>query len=174
MVSGAWGARTVAVEIGPYNLTSVEIDAWTLHSIDYGGRPFITPTGFMQTVVSMGPPGSSCCPGSCCHWNGTGHGGEVVFNVTLEVDGVPHPLPLRPTPSALHPTATAAAAWTECDRIFGSGGGNCAAVGLVEGGADAAACEAACLLHPTCTAFNLRLVDPGGCSLRACTAGTVQ
>ena len=59
-VFGAWGARTAAVQVGPYNLTVLETDAWTLHSIDYGGRPFITPTGFMQTVVSLGKPGSAC------------------------------------------------------------------------------------------------------------------
>ena len=95
-----------------------------------------------------------------------------MFNITLEVDGVPHPLPLHPTVTVLPSTATIGArtsiaaataattttTWAECGRIFGSGGGNCAAVGLVEDGAGVAECEAACLEHPTCTAFNLRLV----------------
>jgi hypothetical protein len=49
-------------------------------------KKWLTPTGFMGSVLSTGS-NASCCPGSCCHWNGTGHGGEVVLNVSIVVDG---------------------------------------------------------------------------------------
>ena len=59
--------------------------------------------------------------------------------------------------------------WTQCSGIFTG----CPAVGLVEGGADVTECEAKCESTPNCTAFNVRMVKPGGCSLRHCPPGTL-
>ena len=58
--------------------------------------------------------------------------------------------------------------WTQCSKIFG-----CEAVGLLEGGAGPAECEAKCASMTNCTAFNVRMVAPGGCSLRHCPPGTL-
>ena len=49
----------------------------------------------------------------------------------------------------------------------------CPPVGLLEGGASVAECEAKCASMPNCTAFNIRMVKPGGCSLRNCPPGTL-
>ena len=48
-------------------------------------HPWVTPTGFMGTVISCG--NGTYCPGNGTHWNGTGHGGEAVFSVAASADG---------------------------------------------------------------------------------------
>ena len=173
-LSGPPGQRQVQVHVGQYSVELTELTAWTLHQLRHrhattpAGAPFepwITPTGFMGSVMSLGSD-ASCCPGACCHWNGTGHGGEVVLNVTLVVDGVRHAVPPPPPPPP--PQASLAATWTQCDRIFGG----CPAVGLLEGGAGPAECERRCSALPNCTAFNVRMTPRGGCSLRDCPPGT--
>ena len=53
--------------------------------------------------------------------------------------------------------------------MFGS---ECTSVGLLEGGAGPADCEAHCLKRHNCSAFNVRMSKQGGCSLRNCPPGT--
>ena len=218
-LSGAAPARQVVVVVGGYSASFTEATAWTVHEVEarlpqpphaqqQAFSKWITPTGFMGSVMSLGS-NDTCCPGSCCHWNGTGHGGERILNVTLLVDGRGHAVVGggggAPRPPAVDVDTDAVAvpavavtpragahdepenlgapvvgggahdpeatgndgAWVRCGKIFG-----CPAVGLVEGGAGPAECEAKCAALPNCSAFNVRMSAQGGCSLRDCATGT--
>lgn len=85
---------------------------------------------------------------------------QTVSNVNLHKHACPPPAALT--------SRTETSGWTECLKLFG-----CPAVGLLEGGATVAQCEAKCAAMPNCTAFNVRMVKPGGCSLRNCPPGTL-
>eukprot|EP00750_Incisomonas_marina_P026994 INCI607.3.p1 GENE.INCI607.3~~INCI607.3.p1 ORF type:complete len:324 (+),score=32.64 INCI607.3:128-1099(+) len=103
----------VRIVVGPYNLTTCNATAWTFRDLWYEGFELLSPTGFTQTVSNVdiapnthstvwpalqpvspacpvirqgpnGPPAPGAPAGS--GFLGTGHGGEFVFSVTLEVN----------------------------------------------------------------------------------------
>ncbi len=72
------------VEVGDYAVRFWQKAAWTLASVDYRGKRILSHTGAYQTVLrARGEDGKSI-------WIGTGHGGEEVHEVVLEVDGASH------------------------------------------------------------------------------------
>ena len=154
-------ASTHGVEIifGDYNITACNNTAWTFRGLWHKSAAVLTPTGFAQVRhICVSPVYVSCIVAHFCSPSE-----KTVTNVNL---------PRHPCPGVrdvVAPEAKRAGGnWTQCDKIFG-----CAAVGLLEGGATPAQCEAKCASMPNCTAFNVRMVHPGGCSLRNCATGTV-
>ncbi len=136
-------AHGVEIVFGDYNITVCNNTAWTFRSLWHGGAAVLTPTGFTQTVTNVNLQKHPC--DSSQNPPEVGNGGSTGSN-----------------------SGGGGGNWTQCSKIFG-----CPTVGLLEGGAGIAECEAKCALTPNCTAFNLRMIHPGGCSLRNCPAGTV-
>eukprot|EP01043_Picozoa_sp_COSAG02_P068460 COSAG02_NODE_11379_length_1736_cov_1.534514_1_plen_452_part_00 len=140
----ATATHGVEIVFGDYNITVCNNTAWTFRSLWHGGVAVLTPTGFTQTVTNVNLHKHPCA----------------------SIHKPPPPLP----PSNIHAEGTGGEGnWTQCSKIFSE----CPAVGLLEGGAGVAECEAKCASTANCTAFNLRMVHPGGCSLRNCPPGTV-
>ncbi len=136
-------AHGVEVIFGDYNITVCNNTAWTFRSLWHGGTAVLTPTGFTQTVTNVNLQKHSC--DSSHGPPAEGAGGS----------------------SGSSNSGGGGGNWTQCSKIFG-----CPTVGLLEGGAGIAECEAKCASTSNCTAFNLRMIHPGGCSLRNCPAGT--
>jgi hypothetical protein len=148
-------AHGVEITFGEYNITVCNNTAWTFRGLWHGGAAVLTPTGFTQTVTNVNlhkhpcdsshnPPATPPPPAEAVAGGGSSGGGGSSSG------------------------GGGGGNWTQCSKIFG-----CPTVGLLEGGAGIAECEAKCASIPNCTAFNLRMVHPGGCSLRNCPAATL-
>lgn len=73
------------VETGDYHVRFWEKAAWTLASVNYQGHSLLTHTGAYHSVLKVRGEGKS-------EWIGSGHGGEQIESLTLEIDGVAHPI----------------------------------------------------------------------------------
>jgi hypothetical protein len=78
----------LSIHAGSYDLQFVEDSAWTIRQMSYDGRLLLTSAGAYQSVVNMREQGGT----DQFSWIGTGHGGEVIEALYIEVDGVPHPV----------------------------------------------------------------------------------
>lgn len=133
-------------------------------------RPVATTPNTHGVEIIYGGYNLTVCNNTAWTFRGLWYGGAAVLTPTgfaqtvSNVNLHKHVCPPPPTLASLPKTS----GWTECLKLFG-----CPPVGLLEGGASVADCEAKCASMPNCTAFNVRMVKPGGCSLRNCSAGTL-
>lgn len=100
--SAPWCDHGYGLRVGDYNISICNITAWTYRDLWFQGAAILTPTGFTTTVANVNiPPNTGshvwpplrqpACPVirqatyNTSGFLGTGHGGEYVFAVTLEV-----------------------------------------------------------------------------------------
>lgn len=85
----SFSGRRLTIETGDYKAEFRPESAWTFGKVFYQGKPIISETGANQTVINVrrGKDDSVQDP-----WIGTGHGGEKIRSVQLEVDGRLFPL----------------------------------------------------------------------------------
>ena len=75
------------VEAPDFAVSFRQLAAWTVGTFDFKGKRIGTPSGATGTVVQVYDPAKKKLD-----WLGTGHGGEVVQQVTLLLDGKEVPL----------------------------------------------------------------------------------
>jgi hypothetical protein len=77
----------LTIERGAYRLSFSEKAAWTIQQMFFNDKLLLSPTGAFGTVASSKNPETQKS-----EWQGTGHGGETVEKIELEVDGKSYPL----------------------------------------------------------------------------------
>lgn len=92
---------TLSLRAGDYRIILKEKSSWTMIRLDYRQALIVGATGANGPVANLkAAPGATRADA----WSGTGHGGEQVESVVLEVDGVAHPIvePFTPPAGAVY------------------------------------------------------------------------
>lgn len=84
----AWMEKDrLCIAAGDYVVRFWEKAAWTLCAADYKSKPILITAGAFQSVLKIrGKDGGKS------QWIGSGHGGEDIQSITVEVDGSSRPL----------------------------------------------------------------------------------